>query len=143
VRLARLLAPAFAALAVVALSGCSSSNSTSPSRYDLTVNMSGMGPHVGQMLELRVVHAETGVEVGYAKIDRVTSTSFTVSVPDILVPGESYDVDWYADLNRNGAYDAPPVDHAWRRFIGPVQGPVTLTFMHDTNWTDIDFPAHP
>ena len=143
-RLARLLAPALlATAAVLSLSGCSSSNSTTPARYGLVVNMTGMGPHVGQSLSLRVVHVDTQVEVGYAKISPITTTAFTVAIPDILVPGERYMVDFYADLNRNGRYDAPPADHAWRRFIGPIQGPVTIAFTHDVNWTDVQFPAHP
>lgn len=141
-RLARLLAPMLATAAVLSLSACTSSNSTTPSRYGVVVNMTGMGPHVGQSLHLRVVHVDTQVEVGHARIDRVTTTAFTVAVPDVLVPGERYTVDFYADLNRNGHYDAPPTDHAWRRFIGPVAGPVTIAFTHDVNWTDIDYP-HP
>lgn len=136
-----------AALAVVlgsALLGCQGGdNSTVPTRYAATVDFQGMAPHMGQILELRVVHATTGEEVAYWYVRQVTSPNFVVTAADCLILGESYYVDFYADLNGNGHYDTPPTDHAWRRWIGPVTGPMVLSFTHDTIWTDIDFPAHP
>ena len=56
-----------------------------------------------------------------------------------LHPGR-YRVWAFADLNRNRKYDAPPADHAWRRTLNPTGGDASLTFTHDTNWTDIEFP---
>lgn len=141
-KLTRLLAPLAALTLVAALCGCSGSDATTPERFGVTVSMEAMNPHVGQTLQLRVVHAETMVEVGYAKVAPITAADFTVDVPDVLIMGETYYIDFYADMNMNGRYDAPPVDHAWR-FVRTAAGPVSITFVHDTNWTDIDFPAHP
>jgi hypothetical protein len=141
-KLARLLAPALSLALAAALCACSGSDATTPERYGVTVSMEGMRPHVGQLLEMRVVHAESNTEVGYTKIDPVMATDFLVSIPDVLIAGETYYIDFYADLNMDRGYDAPPVDHAWR-FVRTATGPVSITFVHDTNWTDIDFPAHP
>ena len=118
-------------------------DSAVPARYAATIDFQGMAPHVGQMLELRVVHGSTGVEVAYWRVPWVVTPNFVVTAADCLIVGESYYVDFYADLNGNGHYDTPPTDHAWRRWIGPVTGPMVLSFTHDTIWTDIDFPAHP
>ena len=141
----RRLVPA-AALAIVALLlavACTKDDATSPKRYPLTVNFTNMNPHVGQDLFLRIVHDESGVEVGFAEVEPITTPDFSVTIPDVLVAGESYHVDWYADLNGNYTYDAPPVDHAWRRQTGPASaGPYVINFTHDTNWTDIQFPDH-
>jgi len=141
VRIARLLVPAVALACVAALSGCSSDDATTPVRNGASIAFSSMTPHVGQKLEMRVVHVQTGVEVGYAKLDPIASAAFTLSIPDVLVANETYYIDWYADLNGNGRYDDPPTDHAWRRTIIASMAPYTLSFVHDTVWTDIDFPA--
>ena len=141
----RRLVPA-AALALVALLlavACTKDDATSPKRYPLTVNFANMNPHVGQDFYLRVVHEATGVEVGFTELEPITTANFSLTVPDVLVAGESYRVDFYADLNGNYAYDAPPVDHAWRRLTGPVgAGPYVIDFTHDTIWVDIQFPPH-
>ena len=126
------------------LLGCEGRHDSAvPARYAATVDFQGMAPHMGQLLELRVVHSATGEEVGYWKVPQITSPNFVVTVPDCLIVGESYYVDFYADLNRDGHYDTPPTDHAWRRWIGPVSGPMVLSFTHDAIWIDIDFPSHP
>jgi len=66
---------------------------------------------------------------------------FDVTVPNALFHGHSYYVDFYADLNRNLRYDPPSTDHAWRIAMPAVaEGPQSISFMHDTNWTDIAFP---
>lgn len=139
-KLRRLFAPLSALALGLALMGCSGGDATSPARYGLNVAMSSMGPHVGHLLELRVVHVESGVEVGYARVDSISTTEFTVSVPDVLIAGETYWVDFYADFNMNQRYDDPPVDHAWRRVIASITGNTSLSFVHDVNFTDIDFP---
>ena len=54
--------------------------------------------------------------------------------------GEDYYIDFYADHNGNGQYDAPPVDHAWRLELSNVAGDSQLDFTHNTNFTDIEWP---
>ncbi|MDA0748931.1 MAG: hypothetical protein O2954_20625, partial [bacterium] len=106
----------------------------------LTLKLTGMTPHVGQLLVVRVVDRATGQEVGRKRIESVVGPGFDVVVEGLKVGG-SYDVDFYADLNKNGKYDAPPADHAWRMPANNVQADVTLNFAHNTNFTDIKFPA--
>ncbi len=136
----RLLALALSLAAVALLSGCSSGTATSPERHAFTLNLTGMAPHVGQRLDLRIVHRATMNEVARARVATIPSASFQLIVPDALVAGETYHVDFYADFNRNGRYDAPPADHAWRRVVNAPAAPVSITFMHDANFTDIRWP---
>ena len=139
----RRLVPVALALALTAAAlGCGGDTTSTPIRYNASVDFMGMAPHLGQMLELRVVHAATGVEVAYWKVPQIVSPNFTVTASDCLVVGETYYVDFYADLNGDGSYDAPPTDHAWRRWINPASGPMVVSFTHDIIWTDIDFPPH-
>ena len=100
----------------------------------LSVQFTGMTPHVGQDLWLSVTNSETHMEL--KRIHKVVEENFMLDVHGIM-PGESYHVDFYADHNQNGMYDAPPADHAWRMELMDVQGDTTLTFTHNTNFTDI------
>jgi len=103
-------------------------------KHMLTVNFTGMNPHVGQDLWLAVTDKSSGMEV-----DRVKATAevdFMIQV-DGIENGMSYTIDFFADHNQNGMYDAPPTDHAWRLELDDVMGDTTLNFAHNTDFTDI------
>lgn len=100
----------------------------------LTVNFAGMTPHVGQTFWLAVIDQTTKMEIG--RVKKTAAQNFSVEVPGIEM-GKSYNVDFYADHNKNGVYDAPPADHAWRMQLNNVSGNSTLDFTHNTNFTDI------
>jgi plastocyanin len=105
----------------------------------LKINFTAMTPHIGQTLWLAVLNQDTtvkdSVEVGRVK-HLITAADFSLEVPGIK-KGKSYNVDFYADLNKNGKYDAPPADHAWRLPLTSVTGDATLDFAHNTNFTDV------
>lgn len=94
-------------------------------------------PHAGQMFHVAVVDEGSGTAVQTADITVAANGMFAFSWPGILEDGRSYRVDFYADHNGNGACDAPPADHAWRRMTGVVRGDVAIDFPHDTNFTDV------
>jgi type IX secretion system substrate protein len=108
--------------------------------YQMTLAATGMTPHLGQKLELRVVNTDGGSEVGGFSMPSVMVPFFFIRVPGLQV-GENYDVDFYADFNENGVYDAPPTDHAWRVNFDDDDGDETVEFGHNTNFTDIMFPT--
>lgn len=103
-------------------------------KNELGIHFTGMTPHVGQNLWLSVIDKQTGIS-----IDTVTATiqtEFMINVTGI-VSGKSYDIDFFADHNKNGSYDKPPTDHAWRIKLENVKSDTTLIFMHNTGFTDI------
>jgi hypothetical protein len=100
-----------------------------------------MEPHVGQLFELRVVEAMTGIEQARLSLPSIAMTSFDLEVGGLEV-GASYRIDFYADMNGNGAYDAPPTDHAWRLEVADLAERETIAFMHNTNFDDIAWPPH-
>lgn len=100
----------------------------------LTVHFMGMNPHVGQNLNLKVYDKSSGTVV--QEVDTIIAVDFMIYVYGIG-NGMSYNVDFYADHNMNGMYDAPPADHAWRLELNNVMGDTTLMFTHNTNFTDI------
>lgn len=105
-------------------------------KHRLRVLFSDMTPHVGQMLALYVRDMESGIYLDTVIIDEIMSADFNVA-SYVIEPGGSYMVDFYADLNQNGMYDAPPADHAWRLETGETMGDVDLDFSHNTDFTDI------
>ena len=100
----------------------------------LTIHFMSMNPHVGQNFHLSVYEKETGNKI--QEVDTVAETDFMLSAYGIE-SGKSYNVDFYADHNGNGIYDSPPADHAWRIELSDVVADTTLTFTHNTNFTDI------
>jgi len=103
--------------------------------FTLTVNFTGMTPHVGEDLWLAVIDQATKVEIGRVK-KSVTSAAFSIDVAGIE-SGKSYNVDFFADHNKNGVYNVSPVDHSWRLQLNNVTGNSVLNFAHNTTFTDI------
>ena len=109
-------------------------------KYLLTVNFTAMTPHVGQLFELRVVKVENQEEAGRVSLPAVLVPNYTVEVPGIDL-NKDYNIDFYADLNGNGSYNAPPVDHAWRLNFNSSTGDFLSNFSHNANFTDIQWPS--
>ncbi len=108
--------------------------------FKLTVNFTGMDPHVGQMFKLYVRDQPTGDILDSVVINSIDNADFDIEL-QILEVGGDYFVDFYADLNQNSAYDAPPADHAWRLVVDNAMGDVDLDFTHNTTFTDIMDPG--
>lgn len=109
------------------------------SQATLQVSFEGMDPHVGQMMELRVVEMASGSEAARLSVSAIPMASFELEIAN-LMEGMSYRIDFYADFNENGRYDAPPDDHAWRLEIVDMGKSESLTFGHTTQFTDIAWP---
>ena len=105
----------------------------------VTVVFSEMDPHLGQQFELRVVNKATGEELERITVAEIPVPSFELSFT-VLEQGTSYRIDFYVDHNGNGRYDAPPTDHAWRLEVDTISDDVTLSFTHNTDFTDIAWP---
>ncbi|MBE0539129.1 MAG: T9SS type A sorting domain-containing protein [Ignavibacterium sp.] len=99
-----------------------------------------MTPHLGQLFELRVVKVENQEEAGRVSLPAVLVPNFTVYVPGFDL-NKDYNIDFYADLNGNGSYNAPPADHAWRMMFNSSTGDVTSDFSHNANFVDIQWPG--
>ncbi len=108
-------------------------------KYLYTLNFSNMTPHLNQLIELRVVRNDNSEEIGRTLLSAIPGASFSVSVPQIEI-GHDYKVDFYADHNGSGQYEAPPTDHAWRLTFNSSTGNYVANFTHNTNFTDIQWP---
>lgn len=106
---------------------------------DFQLNLSDMSSHDGQLIEVRVINTDSGQAVGHYRITALATSDFSLPIPGIIEDGANYQVDFYADVNDNDMYDAPPIDNAWRRTgVGTSSG-LTITFARDDTFTDIEF----
>ncbi len=118
---------------------CIGSLASTFAQDNLVINFTSMSPHINQTLYLRVVDKGTMKEVGRTS-EQILSSAFSITLP-VLEVAHSYFVDFFADFNSNGHYDAPPTDHAWRLELNNAKaGGDTLNFTHNTNFTDIAWP---
>jgi len=106
--------------------------------YQLIVHFTSMSPHLNQMLEFRVEDNDSNLEIDRIKIGSIATADFDITIFGIKLNTE-YKVEFYADLNGNGLYDAPPTDHAWLLTLENLTGDVELDFTHNTNFTDINW----
>jgi hypothetical protein len=119
---------------------------------NLKLTMLAMKPHVGQMVEARVVDPNNFIQFR-AVISAIDgSTDVTINAPNAIPKmGGSHRLDFYADMNHSGGYDGIGSvvnnDHAWRidpltdfpeGAFSPVEGLVQVNFGHNTSFTDID-----
>ena len=97
-----------------------------------------VGTHVGNTLSSISLAIDT---FGWERIGDINAADFEVVMVSSLVPGRRYRLEFYADVNDDGTYDDPPVDHAWR-VPGPVQGELVASLpglvRRFTHTTDFD-----
>ena len=99
--------------------------------------ISGYNIHVGQILSAAVVKTSNNSIVHTDSTTVTPNGQFFFEWIDILEGGESYNIDFYADITGNGSCDPPPTDHAWRIPIGPVLSNININDEHDTNFLDV------
>ncbi|MBU0690451.1 T9SS type A sorting domain-containing protein, partial [bacterium] len=106
--------------------------------YLFRLNMLGMNPHLGQLLEMRLVD-NSDAEIGRTKFVELAVANSALSIPGLMQTAD-YHADFYADLNGSGDYNPPPADHAWRQEF-TSDGDVVMNFAHNTNFVDIEWPT--
>lgn len=127
----------------------SESAATASEFFALKLQLVAMKPHVGHMIEYRVIDANNFVQ-SRGVVRAMTSEDVEI-VAQRAIPRTNgpYRLDFYADVNRSGGFDGlgsvVSNDHSWR--IEPlVENPeklrgddmVTVTFVHSTTFTNID-----
>jgi len=106
----------------------------------LTIYFHNMTPHLGELFEMRIIDTAIDSVVYEMSKNPVETAEFTVTAP-VVQDGESYRIDFYADHNKNGMYDPPPADHAWRVELDNASGDQFINFTHNLDFTDIGFPS--
>jgi hypothetical protein len=105
---------------------------------DLTLELIGYDPHVGQLMHFRVVSDDDAL-VAVGVWDPLQDADTEIALPG-STPNGVHRLDYFADLDGSGGYNPPPADHAWRMPI-PANGDVSLAHTHDTDFTNIAMPS--
>jgi len=105
----------------------------------LDLRFGEMESHIGQALHLRVVDTTSRQEIARLTVPEISESSFEMEISGLSL-GSSIRIDVYVDVNDNGSYDAPPIDHAWRVELAEVRIDGSLTFVHSTAFTDVGWP---
>lgn len=101
----------------------------------VNVNFSGMQEYAGMKMEIKMINTSTKAIEGDTVIPALSGNNFSLAFTG--THAVSSNVDFYIDKNRNGTYDPPPIDAAWRLSTGPLHSTATLSFVNNTNYTDI------
>ncbi|NQV49878.1 MAG: T9SS type A sorting domain-containing protein [Candidatus Marinimicrobia bacterium] len=107
----------------------------------MQLHFTNFAPHLGQLFQVRVELSSTGEQIAFEEVAAISEAAFDVTFMHILVADETYDIEYWADFNGNGSYDAPPGDHAWRNTASNISGDQSLALTHNTNWVDIGNPV--
>lgn len=124
-----------AAIAIFVISSISLSG-----QYRVNMNFSGMGPHVGKGLYVRIVEDSLPVVWEAASVKTIIDSPVMSLSILALLEGKSYNIGWFVDVNENGKYDQPPTDHAWSLRIPLVMTSWSFDLPHNTFFTDIAYP---
>jgi hypothetical protein len=108
-------------------------------KHRLRLSFTGMSANIGQELNLYVRDLDSGSYLDTVRMSSIADPEFNID-SYAIVPGGTYMLDFFADLNGNGMYDAPPVDQAWRFESGQTTGDLDLEFSHNQAYTDIFAP---
>lgn len=105
-------------------------------KHRLRLELTGMAANAGQKMLMYVRDQSSGNYLDTVTVESIPGDEFTM---DSYVIGNegTYMLDFYADLNDNGLYDAPPTDEAWRIQNVSTLGEHTLEFNHSQEYTDI------
>ena len=93
-------------------------------RVDLTLHFVEFDDYAAQDLFLRVTSSSTAQPPTPDPFEEVFRANVVIPTGDFLfhqaesvIPCDHHHVDFFVDVNNNGAYDAPPIDHAWRLHV--------------------------
>lgn len=101
----------------------------------IVINFTGFSPHVGKYFGLRALHLPDSGFWTSKSTSSLSSATFSDSLT--VINGSGYLVQFYADMNGNNAYDAPPTDHAWQIVINNLSADTLINYAHNTNFTDV------
>jgi hypothetical protein len=110
---------------------------------DFTMTLTKMGVHMGKMLEIMVIQSlgknQLGRTVGLYRIAAISSDTIDIAIPDIIDPGFSYVVEFYADANGDRTYDDPDTDHTWIERGESGETEFHVDFEHGTTFSDLEY----
>ncbi len=105
-------------------------------KHRLRLSFAGMAANVGQKMVLYVRDQSSGDYLDTVVVESIPAGEFVMD-SYVIGNGGSFQLDFFADVNGNDAYDVPPTDQAWRLLSGATVGDHDMEFTHNEDYTDI------
>ena len=109
---------------------------------DLTFIGNGFTMHDGQTVHAGIV-PQGGSGLDWEASAEVVAGAFMLEGPGALQKGQSYQLNYYVDVNGNGECDPTPDDHVWRLSVPVVQESLTITVGHTTDFSNLGCGGFP
>jgi hypothetical protein len=138
----RIAAVVLGSILCCAMLGCSGTKNVA-TNGDFVINFAGFTPEMGKQFYLKLVDTTVSHTAGLSTPMAIATDSFSISLPDVVTPNHSYNVDFWVDEDGNATLDKSPtgtpagVDHSWRVTGTADEHGLALTFTHDVNYDDI------
>lgn len=107
----------------------------------LSLHMTGMEDDLRHFAQFRVANAQREFHIMFVIHEGLTSGTYAWDLPNALVPGEAYTLDFFVDHDEStgpGFFDSPPRDHAWSIAIPAGEGDVDIDFAYNEEFVDIE-----
>jgi hypothetical protein len=93
----------------------------------------------GDLIEIRLTEVESGQLVGLYRGVVYAGGEFARTFSGVIHDDVEYRIDIWVDADEDGAYDALPTDHSWRKTYTGTAANAVYAFTVDDDYTAVDF----
>jgi hypothetical protein len=110
----------------------------------LTIDLSGWDDNLNRFMQFRVAPLDNSWQVMAVIHEGVPTPTYRFELPNSLLAGVDYRLDFWVDTDQSGGYNPPPTDHAWSMALPAGTADIVIDFPHNTNFTEIErmAPTH-
>jgi hypothetical protein len=115
-----------------------------PGLRSLTLDLSGWDDNLNRFMQFRVAPPDNSWQVMAVIHEGVPTATYRFELPNSLLAGVDYRLDFWVDTDQSGGYNRPPTDHAWSMALPAGTADIVIDFPHNTNFTEIEgmAPTH-
>jgi hypothetical protein len=106
---------------------------------DLRFTSTSLVGYQGSRIEIRLIEEEIGRVVGLYRGVVYAGAEFARTFSGVVRDDVEYRIDIWVDADGDGAYDAPPTDHSWRRTYTGIGANASYVFTVDDDYTALGF----
>jgi hypothetical protein len=115
-----------------------------PGLRSLTLDLSGWDDNLNRFMQFRVAPPDNSWQVMAVIHEGVPMPTYRFELPNSLLAGVDYRLDFWVDTDQSGGYNPPPTDHAWSMALPAGTTDIVIDFPHNTSFTEIEgmAPTH-
>jgi hypothetical protein len=121
--------------------GVTLSDAATPGLRSLTINLSGFDDNLHRFMQFRVAPPDNSFQVMAVIHEGLPTATYRFELPNSLLAGVDYRLDFWVDTDQSGGYNPPPTDHAWSLPLPAGTSDIVIDFPHNTDFTEIESMA--